>query len=79
MTTTETVISELRDLAKVYTPVRNQLLEMAVRLECQIGADERLKWEALGIVAVCAECGRKVRPNDSCDLCRAPFDPLPRS
>jgi rRNA maturation endonuclease Nob1 len=79
MTTTEQVISELRDLARVYTPVRNQLLAMAVRLEAHLGADERAKWEALGILAVCVECGRKVRPNDTCDVCHPPFDWLPRS
>jgi hypothetical protein len=79
MTITETVISELRSLARVYTPVRNQLLEMAVRLESDLGTDERLKWEALGIAAVCADCGRSVLPLSSCDLCRPPFDPVPRS
>ena len=79
MTTTETVVFELRELAKVYVPVRNRLLEMASRIEGQIASDEQRKWEALGIVAVCAECGKRVRPNDSCDLCRPPFDSLPRS
>lgn len=78
MTTNQTVVAELRELAKVYVPVRNRLLEMAAKLEWQSSDDERLKWEALGIVAVCAECGHRVRPNDSCDLCRPPFDSLPR-
>lgn len=77
LSTTETVICELRELASVYTPVRNELLGMAARLESRLGQDARAKWEAMGIVAVCAECGKRVAPDSSCDLCRPPFDPVP--
>jgi hypothetical protein len=71
------VIGELRDLALTRPDIHDRLLSIAAFIQSHVADDARRKWDAMGLVALCAECGARVDPVGPCDRCHPPFAPEP--
>jgi hypothetical protein len=77
MEPTDQVIAELRDLAVARPDISDRLLSIVQFITTHVADDARRKWDAMGLIAVCAECGARVETFDRCDRCHPPFDPVP--
>jgi hypothetical protein len=75
MDPTEQVIGELRDLALTRPDIHDKLLSIAAFIRSHVAEDARRKWDALGLMVYCAECGARLDRPEQCDRCHPPFDP----